>query len=187
MKNQTSGGWLVFLIIIGNVLLVLIIGNKALSLMSIGMVSFFGILQYARIHAPQDSNLDSGEVRKAIAGSIILVYFYVLAISLFKDTNISFLESIPRVFSGSNGSSTATEAINFGESLIESLTQLVQVVVGFYFGGRSAEEIVKSILTNKESAQSGSPRVDDVVTNNEDSIGDDSASVDEAEIEQAMN
>ena len=73
--------------------------------------------------------LDTGEVRRAITISFISVFF------------------------GLMGFEGALEDSNLFKLVSTNLWWVLVVVIGFYFGGRSAEEIVKNIIQVKETTR----------------------------------
>ena len=70
----------------------------------------------------KDYGLTTGEVRRAIAVSCISVFFGLLAFGDNSTTNNKNLETI-----------------------IENFWWIIITIIGFYFGGRSAEKMVESI------------------------------------------
>jgi hypothetical protein len=67
----------------------------------------------------KEHDLTTGEVRRAIAIACVAVFFGLL-----------FLDSIPEGL----------------KPVMEQFWWIIVAIIGFYFGGRSAEEIVKSIV-----------------------------------------
>lgn len=72
----------------------------------------------------QDNVVNSGEMRKAIAGSIIVVYFALL--SLFAFRGISYTDQ------------------GIAKTIIEHFTHLVEIVVIFYFGSKAVMAFAKN-------------------------------------------
>src|SRR3990172_1439339 len=91
------------------------------SVVAVGIITFFGVLTYAHGYSKSPS-IDKGEVRVALAASLVIVYMYVMSMVFFSEEL------------------TLDDAsANVGQ-LVESFTTIVIVVVGFYFGGRTFEE-----------------------------------------------
>jgi hypothetical protein len=68
-------------------------------------------------------HLNEGEMRKAIAASFIVVYFALLSLFTFVESDTSYTG----VF----------------KAMIDHFTYLVGIIVVFYFGSRSVEEYMK--------------------------------------------
>ena len=132
----------------------------------IGLLTFFGVLIIVNVFSAS-SDLRKGEVRNAIAASLLAVYFFVVAVALFAPASpvyrVEELGSIqpqeaitPETTETSDTEDAlgaeiveeeagATSANDIVKGLLDDYTSLIIVVVGFYFGGRSAEEIVKTL------------------------------------------
>ena len=94
------------------------------SLTGVGIMGIF-ILAMVLIGAnilSEERSLTTGEVRKAIAISCISVFFGVLAFGESIKTDNDILKAI-----------------------LENFWWIIVTVIGFYFGGRSAEKIVEKI------------------------------------------
>lgn len=141
----------------------------AILIPTIGMLTFFGVLIIVNIFSAS-SDLRKGEIRNAIAASLLAVYFFMIAVTLFAPSSPVFKlqttsaasvaqsqeEATPSPTetpeTESTGSTPVTEnqaqptSVNdIVKSLLDDYTSLMMIVVGFYFGGRSAEEIVKTL------------------------------------------
>ncbi len=92
-------------------------------LISLGIITFFGILIITN-YMSETAPFDTGEVRKALTGSFIIVYFAFISLVTMGNVNALALEPIKTI------------ATNF--------TWLVAVIVIFYFGSRAVEEFVKN-------------------------------------------
>lgn len=90
---------------------------------SIGIITFFGILLIAN-YMSGTSPFDSGEVRKALTGSFVLIYFLFVPLVTFGSLNIPVVEPI--------------------RTIITNFTWIVGAIVIFYFGSRAVEEFVKA-------------------------------------------
>ena len=86
-----------------------------------GICILVGVLIGANILS-EEKSLTTGEVRKAIAISCISVFFGVLAFGESIKTDNDILKAI-----------------------LENFWWIIVTVIGFYFGGRSAEKIVEKI------------------------------------------
>ena len=86
-----------------------------------GICILAGVLIGANILS-EEMSLTTGEVRKAIAISCISVFFGVLAFGESIKTDNDILKAI-----------------------LENFWWIIVTVIGFYFGGRSAEKIVESL------------------------------------------
>lgn len=90
---------------------------------SMGVVTFFGILIIAN-YMSGSSPFNTGEVRKAIIGSFVTVYFALIPLLAFNGLRLPADQS------------TSTVIISF--------TVIVGVIVVFYFLTRAIEEYVKT-------------------------------------------
>lgn len=90
---------------------------------SIGIITFFGILLIAN-YMSGTSPFDTGEVRKALTGSFIVIYFAFIPLITFGSLSISTEEPV--------------------KTIVTNFTWIVGVIVIFYFGSRAVEEYVKS-------------------------------------------
>jgi hypothetical protein len=97
-------------------------------IMIIGVVTFFGMLAISNYYS-EDEQLLKGEMRKAIASSLLMVYFAVVGLVLF-------------------GGERIETDVKF--STLQDFHTLMAVVIGFYFGGRSAEEVIKAWKSGSE-------------------------------------
>jgi hypothetical protein len=94
---------------------------RAVGIFAVGVVSFFGTLNLAHRSTP-NSPYDSGEVRLAVTAAFMMVYFAALGIFLFSINTVG----------------------EFGQSLMNNMTSLFGVVVGFYFASSAVVEYSKS-------------------------------------------
>ncbi|WP_420630771.1 hypothetical protein [Candidatus Leptofilum sp.] len=108
--------------------------------MIIGIFSFFAMLAISSLFS-EKSNLLEGEMRKAIASSMIMVYFAILSLTLI-DPDIAL--SANPIISFSLENVEEGEVAATSSSLLNDFSTLIAVVIGFYFGGRSFEEVVKA-------------------------------------------
>lgn len=89
----------------------------------IGLVTFFGIILTAN-YMSGTSPFNTGEIRKAITGSFIAVYFTFLPAVTFGGSMIPSGEPI--------------------KTIINNFTWIVGLIIVFYFGSRTVEEYVKN-------------------------------------------
>jgi len=73
-------------------------------------------------------DLENGEMRKAIAGSFIVVYFAFLSLLIFEESSTLYTG----VF----------------KTMIDHFSYLVGIIVVFYFGSRSVDEYMKNKKEN---------------------------------------
>lgn len=137
-KLKKSMFWIVLAGLV-NIIFVLLGAKGVISdaavIIVIGVFSFFSMLALSSYFSDKE-DLMMGEMRKAIATSLIMVYFAILAMAVVEP-----------------GSNVLAQAMSLGEGaesaspkifLLKDFSTLIAVVVGFYFGGRSAEEIIKT-------------------------------------------
>ena len=141
-KKLPRGFWWMLIFALVNIVFVLLgsegILTEAAVVIIIGVFSFFSMLAISN-YFTQDKNLMKGEMRKAMATSLIMVYFAILALNL--------ADSETGLAMASAGEDEITKA------LLSDFSTLIAVVIGFYFGGRSAEEVMK-IFKSKGEAES---------------------------------
>jgi hypothetical protein len=93
---------------------------RMVAVFAIAVISFLGILLLAHAVASHRP-FDSGEMRMAIAGSFVIVYFVVLAIFLF----------------------SINQPTQFAQDYVRNLTSLMGVIVAFYFASSAAVQYAK--------------------------------------------
>ncbi|ADI74201.1 hypothetical protein Metev_1343 [Methanohalobium evestigatum Z-7303] len=98
-----------------------------IALVTILIVSVFGGLMYAGYKA--DADLNKGEMRRAIAGTFSVGFIILMVLSL----HYSFDEN---------------------KEIVTTFIQLVGVVIGFYFGTRTALSVPKNMTGTTESGMS---------------------------------
>jgi hypothetical protein len=103
--------------------------TRAVGIFAVGVVSFFGTLSLAHRSSP-NSPYDSGEVRLAVTAAFMMVYFAALGIFLFSINTVG----------------------SFGQSLMNNMTSLFGVVVGFYFASSAVVEYGRSREREKTAA-----------------------------------
>jgi hypothetical protein len=102
---------------------------RAVGVFAVGVVSFFGTLALAHRSSP-DGPYDSSEVRLAVTAAFMMVFFAALGIFLFSKNDVG----------------------PFGQSLMNNLTSLFAVVVGFYFASTAVVEYGRSREREKTAA-----------------------------------
>lgn len=94
----------------------------------IGIITFFGTLTLAN-YLSKDSRLDKGEIRRAMAASLIVVYFALVSL----------------VTSPGSGAQES----EFSKQIVEHFTWVIGIVIVFYFGSRVVQEYLQ--IKKKES------------------------------------
>ncbi len=92
------------------------------SVSGIGVITFFGTLMLAN-YLSGSADLNKGEIRKAITGSFIAVYFVLVSLLSFSELS----------------------STDLAETIIGHFTYLVGIIVVFYFGSST----VRDYLTGK--------------------------------------
>ena len=90
---------------------------------SIGVITFLGILMLVN-YLSESTAFDKGEMRKAIAGSFIAVYFALVSLLTFTD------------FSPSDNTELA-------KTIIGHFTTLIEIIIVFYFVSSGVREYLK--------------------------------------------
>jgi hypothetical protein len=98
----------------------------------VGLITFFGTLLISNLFS-NEGNLRKGEVRHAIAASILSVFYYILAILVFTDAD-------PQL---------SNETV---KDVLDNFITMVAVVITFYFGTRTVEEVSKDWRKKVSSA-----------------------------------
>jgi hypothetical protein len=95
--------------------------TRAIAVFAIGVVSFLGMLSLSH-RDTAGSAYDSGQVRVAVTTAFMMVYFAALGIFLFSTNDVG----------------------DFGRSLMDNLTSLFGVIMGFYFAASAVEAYSKA-------------------------------------------
>lgn len=93
-----------------------------LSIAGVGIITFFGMLMISShyaIHQPDST----GTMRKAIAGSLIIVYVMVLGLSMSGSIDVLSNE--------------------LTKPLLENFSFVIITIIGFYFGTKAVTEFLK--------------------------------------------
>ena len=135
-RKRKKAGAIAVLIVVFDVI-VLYLGTSNLlnisiifSVCSVGVITFIGILMLVNA-VSESSSFDMGEMRKAITGSFIVVYFAVMALLVFRG-----VETVDNELS---------------KTIIEHFTYLMGIIIVFYFGSRGVIEYLKYKNKTKNS------------------------------------
>jgi hypothetical protein len=93
--------------------------TRMVAIFAIGVVSFLGTLAVGR--RSRSPGFEPAEVRTALTTSFTMVFFAAIAIFLFSTNTVG----------------------DFGRTLMDNLTSLFGVVIGFYFASSAAVEYAK--------------------------------------------
>lgn len=134
----------------------------------VGLLTFLGMLIALNLFSPEFS-LNKGEIRGAIASSLLVVYFFLITVTLFASASplgkceltIGSTETTtpatdlsqstnPDQPSDAETAQTMGGACTTVNNLLDGYTKLMIAVVAFYFGGRSVEEAAKN-ASNRNS------------------------------------
>jgi len=96
--------------------------NLGWTVAAIGIITFFGTLSVSSYHKKHSAEGDKGTMRDALAASLICTYFVVLSFSIFEKIN--------------SGNTSV-------DSVLNSFSSVIMIMVGFYFGSKGAIEIYK--------------------------------------------
>ncbi len=125
--------------------------------MAVGVVTFFGWLAWCVQNSKSDkSDLNKGEIRKGIVGSFLMVYFAVLALMVFGEQVERSVE-VPKIMDG--------------------FTQIIQIIVIFYFSSRTMEKWfetqkeMKSTDEKSDQSQTGKNKKNDKDTGGDNTNG----------------
>lgn len=127
---------------------------------SIGLSVFLGVLIVVNLFS-QSMELQKAEFRSAITASLLVVYFFILAVIVTDNSekpwefrlNNQVQENPTDEQNSESGDTNKDETKpittnDLKKDLIDNYTSLMMLVVGFYFGGRTAEEVAKTIKAN---------------------------------------
>ena len=128
----------------------------------IGLLTFFGTLALTNA-VSQDPNFQKGEIRKAMAASLLSVYFFTLAVTLYADASPVYrLQGEPSTAeetsadTSSDASADANDAsdktpMDLVNTMLDGLNKIMVTVVAFYFGGRAVEETARAVSSGSGS------------------------------------
>ena len=102
----------------------------SLSVVGIGIITFFGMLSVAKYQSigSQNEEKDTGHMRTALAGMLVCIYVVVVVLTMTGD------------FESNNANSA---------NIVEHFSQVIMVVIIFYFGSKAAKEIAKAYSKSK--------------------------------------
>jgi hypothetical protein len=89
---------------------------------AMGIITFFGILLVVN-YMSGSSPLDTGEIRKALTGTFVILYFVFIPMVTFGGIAVTQGEQV--------------------KTIITNFTWIVGAIIIFYFGSRAIEEYVK--------------------------------------------
>ena len=117
--------------------------NPVWSLSAIGIITFFGMLIVSSIHQVK---VDSqGTMRKALASSMVIVYLIVFTLIIFGvDFDTLLLDETSKGESPTGLTSS---------EILDHLTKIILVILGFYFGTKGIKEIVKERAKNSKDTK----------------------------------
>jgi len=127
MKTKWRSAILLAIVILLLDVLALYLGTSRVfhitwSVGSIGIITFFGILMLVN-YLSESPGFEKGEMRKAIAGSFIAVYFTLVALLGFKGFDIASSE--------------------LAKTIIGHFTYLIGIIIVFYFGSSAVRDYLK--------------------------------------------
>lgn len=121
--------------ILGFIMLGISIQNLALSVASAGAIAFFGILiisGYNKKSSAKPASQTKGIMRRAIAGSLIIVYIIAFSMITFSDSNDH----------------------DYNEKVLTHFTNVVMVIIVFYFGSKA---VLQYLEVKKEQENGNQP------------------------------
>ena len=111
------------------------IQNLALSVASAGVIAFFGILiisGYNKKSSAKPASQTKGIMRRAIAGSLIIVYIVAFSMITFSDSDDH----------------------EYNEKVLTHFTNVVMVIIVFYFGSKA---VLQYLEVKKEQEKGNQP------------------------------
>jgi hypothetical protein len=108
--------------------------TRMVAIFAIGVVSFLGMLGIRR-PGGRTTSFEPGEIRTALATSFTMVFFAAVGIFLFSTNSVG----------------------DFGRSLMDNLTSLFGVVIGFYFASSAVVEYARIRGARAERAAGPAP------------------------------
>ena len=89
---------------------------------AMGVITFFGIMLIVN-YMSGSSPFDTGEIRKALTGSFVVLYFVLVPLVTFGGITVTQGETV--------------------KTILTNFTWIVGAIIIFYFGSRAVEEYVK--------------------------------------------
>ena len=128
-----------FIILVADLVILHLAVSEQISMIwavpAIGLVTFIGMLIVSSYHSEMRPSLVKGSkgiMRKGLASSLVAVYIVVLSLILF---GIDFIPT--KLTSGEN----ALKPID----VLDHFTNIIVIILAFYFGTRGTAEIIKSV------------------------------------------
>lgn len=121
--------------ILSFIMLGILIQNLALSVASAGAIAFFGILiisGYNKKSSAKPASQTKGIMRRAIAGSLIIVYIIAFSMITFSDSDDH----------------------DYNEKVLTHFTNVVMVIIVFYFGSKA---VLQYLEFKKEQENGNQP------------------------------
>jgi len=109
--------------------------NMIWTISAIGLITFFGMLIVSSHHSIMKED-SKGTMRKALASSFLVVYLIVFALIIFSGINISELV---------NNNSSEDNSQLTPNQILDHLTKIIMVILGFYFGTKGVKEIAEVV------------------------------------------
>ena len=135
MEKMAKAGVIAFFIAFFD-LGMLLLGTTSVAVGGVGLVTFLGVLMLANFLS-ESSNLDKGEVRKAITASCFAVYFAITGLLLEARSTAPTALTAP--------TAQGTTETELAKTIVAHLTYLVGIIVAFYFGSRSVEKYLENL------------------------------------------
>jgi len=120
---------------LGFIILGISIQNLALSVASAGVIAFSGLLiisGHNKTSSAKPATQTKGIMRRAIAGSLIIVYIVAFSMITFSDSNDH----------------------DYNEKVLTHFTNVVMVIIVFYFGSKA---VLQYLEVKKEQENSNQP------------------------------
>jgi len=124
----------------------------------VGIIAFFGMLMISSYHSehhPKHIKGSKGVLRRAITSSFVCVYFIVLSLILFGEQ--SLVEDVSR------------------DKILGHFTNIIIVIVGFYFGSKGAIELYKEIHSRTTDQSTEDQSTKNASKKNEDNKTEDNS------------
>lgn len=120
--------------------------NMIWTISSIGFITFFGMLVVSSHHSIMKED-SKGTMRKALASSFVVVYLIVFALIIFNGIDITEIAGIHS--EDENTQLTSSK-------ILDHLTKIIMVILGFYFGTKGVKEIAE--VVKKDYRNEGKPK-----------------------------
>jgi len=97
---------------------------------------------------PQSSGDSDAVMRKALAGTLIIVYIVVFSLVTFDEEFQNLEISTTTTITNQTGTTETTTQTVSSETMLSHFTNIIMVVVASYFGSRVIEKAIKSKKSN---------------------------------------